>query len=47
VRGKDVTPALLAHFHAASGGASLDANEELVVANAALAAEVAVARSGA
>ena len=46
VRGKDVTPALLAHFHTASGGASLDANEELVVANAALAAEVAVALSG-
>ncbi|MEU5692769.1 pseudouridine-5'-phosphate glycosidase [Actinosynnema sp. NPDC020468] len=43
VRGKDVTPALLEHFHRASGGASLDANEALVLANAALAAEVAVA----
>jgi pseudouridine-5'-phosphate glycosidase len=45
VRGKDVTPVLLEHFHTASGGASLDANEELVVANAALAADVAVAMS--
>jgi pseudouridine-5'-phosphate glycosidase len=45
LRGKDVTPALLAHFHTASGGASLDTNEELVVANAALAADVAVALS--
>ncbi|HVV18758.1 MAG TPA: pseudouridine-5'-phosphate glycosidase [Pseudonocardiaceae bacterium] len=44
VRGKDVTPVLLEHFHTASGGASLDANEELVVANAELAADVAVAR---
>jgi pseudouridine-5'-phosphate glycosidase len=47
VRGKDVTPVLLEHFHAASGGASLDANEELVVANAGLAAEAAVALSSA
>jgi pseudouridine-5'-phosphate glycosidase len=45
VRGKDVTPVLLEHFHTASAGASLDANEELVVANAALAADVAVAMS--
>ncbi|HEX5405472.1 MAG TPA: pseudouridine-5'-phosphate glycosidase [Pseudonocardiaceae bacterium] len=45
VSGKEVTPALLEHFHTASGGASLDANEELVVANSALAAEVAVALS--
>ena len=43
VRGKDVTPVLLEHFHTASGGASLDANEALVVSNARLAAEVAVA----
>jgi pseudouridine-5'-phosphate glycosidase len=41
VRGKDVTPVLLEHFHTGSGGASLTANEELVVANAALAARVA------
>jgi pseudouridylate synthase len=47
VRGKDVTPVLLEHFHTASDGASLDANEELVVSNAELAADVAVALSGA
>ncbi|HKS47575.1 MAG TPA: pseudouridine-5'-phosphate glycosidase [Amycolatopsis sp.] len=43
VHGKDVTPVLLEHFHTASGGASLDANEALVLSNARLAAEVAVA----
>ncbi|HVE30642.1 MAG TPA: pseudouridine-5'-phosphate glycosidase [Mycobacteriales bacterium] len=43
ITGPDVTPALLEHFHAASGGVSIDTNEELVVANAGLAAEVAVA----
>jgi pseudouridine-5'-phosphate glycosidase len=43
ITGKDVTPALLAHFHAGSGGASLAANLALVLANAALAAQVAVA----
>lgn len=42
VRGKDVTPVLLEHFHTASAGVSLDANEELVVNNAQVAAEVAV-----
>lgn len=41
VTGADVTPVLLEHFHSASGGASLDTNEELVVANAELAARVA------
>ena len=46
VTGKDVTPALLEHFHTASGGASLAANEALVLANATLAAEVAVALAG-
>lgn len=45
VRGKDVTPVLLEHFHTASAGASLDANEELVAANTALAADVAAALS--
>ncbi|HEX4726006.1 MAG TPA: pseudouridine-5'-phosphate glycosidase [Pseudonocardiaceae bacterium] len=45
IHGKDVTPALLAHFHTASEGTSLDANEELVVANTELATEVAVALS--
>ncbi|MDQ2585648.1 pseudouridine-5'-phosphate glycosidase [Saccharothrix yanglingensis] len=42
VTGKEVTPVLLEHFHTASGGVSLDANEELVVSNAGLAARVAV-----
>jgi len=42
-RGGDVTPVLLAHFHAASGGASVTTNEALVLANAILAAQVAVA----
>ena len=42
VSGSDVTPVLLEHFHTASGGASLDANEALVVANARLASNVAV-----
>ncbi len=43
VRGKDVTPRLLEYFHEHSDGESLRANVELVLANAALAAEVAVA----
>jgi pseudouridine-5'-phosphate glycosidase len=42
VTGKDVTPRLLEYFHENSGGESLRANVELVIANAALAAEVAV-----
>jgi pseudouridine-5'-phosphate glycosidase len=42
ISGRDVTPALLEHFHTGSGGASLAANEALVLANATLAAEVAV-----
>jgi pseudouridine-5'-phosphate glycosidase len=42
VHGSEVTPVLLEHFHTASGGASLDANEALVLSNAKLAAEVAV-----
>ncbi|MGX7826795.1 pseudouridine-5'-phosphate glycosidase [Actinokineospora sp. 24-640] len=45
VRGKDVTPVLLEHFHSASGGVSLTANIELVAANTRLAAAVAVAQS--
>jgi len=43
VTGKDVTPALLAHFHQATGGESLRVNVELVLSNAELAARVAVA----
>jgi pseudouridine-5'-phosphate glycosidase len=42
IHGSGVTPALLEHFHTASGGVSLDANEALVLSNAKLAAEVAV-----
>ncbi len=42
VRGKDVTPVLLEHFHNGSAGASLDANTELVANNALVAAEIAV-----
>ncbi|WP_411285514.1 pseudouridine-5'-phosphate glycosidase [Lapillicoccus sp.] len=42
VHGKDVTPRLLEFFHESSGGESLRANVELVLANAALAGEVAV-----
>ena len=41
VVGKDVTPFLLAWFHEHTGGASLRANVALVLANAALAAEIA------
>ncbi len=43
VSGKDVTPRLLEHFHDATAGASLRVNIELVLANARLAAQVAVA----
>ncbi|GAA1834832.1 pseudouridine-5'-phosphate glycosidase [Pseudonocardia ailaonensis] len=42
ITGKDVTPALLEHFHTASGGASQATNVALVRANAGLAAEIAV-----
>ncbi len=41
VRGAALTPYLLAHFHAATGGASLDVNIRLVLRNAELAAAVA------
>ena len=43
VHGKDVTPFLLEFFHEETTGASLAANEALVLSNARLAAEVAVA----
>jgi pseudouridylate synthase len=42
VRGRDLTPHVLAHVHAATGGASLRANVALVRTNAELAAHVAV-----
>jgi pseudouridylate synthase len=43
ITGKDLTPFLLERFHTETAGASLEANTQLVVANAALAAEIAVA----
>ena len=43
ITGKDVTPALLEHFHSASAGASLATNIALVRANVALAAQIAAA----
>jgi len=42
VAGQDVTPFVLSFLHERSGGATLRANRDLVVANAALAAEAAV-----
>jgi pseudouridine-5'-phosphate glycosidase len=43
VRGKDVTPFLLDHFHRATHGMSLIVNERIIVRNAELAARIAVA----
>jgi pseudouridylate synthase len=43
VHGKDVTPFLLDHFHRASAGKSLEANVRIVLRNARLAAQIAVA----
>jgi pseudouridine-5'-phosphate glycosidase len=43
VTGKAVTPFLLAHFHAATGGRSLAVNVTIILRNAALAAQIAVA----
>ncbi|MCW3039223.1 MAG: pseudouridine-5-phosphate glycosidase [Solirubrobacterales bacterium] len=43
IHGRDVTPFLLARFHERTGGASLEANVRLVLANARLAARIAVA----
>lgn len=49
IRGRAVTPFLLAHFHEATAGASLDVNVAIVRRNARLAAQIAAAlaaRSG-
>lgn len=46
VSGPAATPFVLAFLHERSGGRTLTANRELVVANAALAAEVALATNG-
>jgi pseudouridine-5'-phosphate glycosidase len=45
ITGKAVTPYLLAHFHEATGGASLEVNVEVILRNAALAAQIAVAHA--
>jgi pseudouridine-5'-phosphate glycosidase len=46
VRGQAVTPFVLAYLHRHSEGRTLAVNRELIVANAGLAAEVAVAAAG-
>ncbi|WP_189082328.1 pseudouridine-5'-phosphate glycosidase [Mangrovihabitans endophyticus] len=43
VSGKDVTPFLLAHFHSRTEGRSLAVNVRIILRNAALAAQIAVA----
>jgi pseudouridine-5'-phosphate glycosidase len=43
VTGKEVTPYLLSHFHATTGGQSLAVNVRIILRNAALAARIAVA----
>ena len=43
IQGQAVTPFVLAFLHERSGGKTIEANKKLVVANARLAAEVAVA----
>jgi pseudouridine-5'-phosphate glycosidase len=45
VTGQDVTPFVLAYLHEASGGKTREVNKKMVIENAALAAEVAVAYS--
>lgn len=45
VRGKDMTPFLLDYFHRESRGASLATNVRIILRNAALAAQIAVAAS--
>jgi pseudouridine-5'-phosphate glycosidase len=45
VTGKAVTPFLLAHFHSSTGGKSLAVNVQIILRNAALAAQIAAADS--
>jgi pseudouridine-5'-phosphate glycosidase len=45
ITGKAVTPYLLAHFHEATEGASLDVNIQVILRNAALAGQIAVAHA--
>jgi pseudouridine-5'-phosphate glycosidase len=47
ITGKAVTPYLLAHFHEATQGASLEVNIEVILRNAALAADIAAAYASA
>jgi pseudouridine-5'-phosphate glycosidase len=47
IAGHDVTPFLLDRFHRETGGASLETNIRLVLRNAALAAQIAVAAAAA
>jgi len=44
ISGKEVTPFLLDHFHRSTHGASLTANEKIILRNAELAARIAVAQ---
>ena len=44
IRGKAVTPFLLEHFHTSSQGESLRVNIDIIKSNAALAADIAVAK---
>jgi pseudouridine-5'-phosphate glycosidase len=46
VRGRDVTPFLLAHLGDATSGRTLDANVALLRNNARVAAEIAIALAG-
>ena len=46
ITGKDTTPYLLDKIQKLTGGASLEANIRLVVNNAALAANIAIALAG-
>lgn len=43
ISGKNVTPFLLDHFHRTTHGRSMEVNERIIVRNAALAADIAVA----
>jgi pseudouridine-5'-phosphate glycosidase len=47
VRGSDVTPFLLEHFRTSTSGESLRINERIILRNATLAAQIAVAAAGA
>ncbi|MDP9240322.1 MAG: pseudouridine-5'-phosphate glycosidase [Actinomycetota bacterium] len=46
IGGKDVTPFLLEHFHRETGGRSVEVNVSIILRNAALAADIAVAAAG-